>query len=348
MKNTFACILAGGSGERFWPLSRKARPKHLIKLFAKQTLLEQTVRRLDGIVPIENIFILTNETQLEATRKAVPFILPSQIIAEPCKRDTAPAAALATALARRMNRQSTLALLPADALIKDSATFKDQLRLGLQHARKSGDFVTFSIQPSYPATGFGYLQIGEELAPGIFRVHKFVEKPNLDRAELYLASGRYGWNSGIFIWQVQSFLEEARTWQPPLADFIEKFPGAGEFQPYLQEAFPLLPKTSVDYAIMEQTTRVTAIKAAFDWDDVGTWTALPRHLGADSDGNTIKGRAHLLNSRGNIIFSSGRVVALCGVSDLVVVATKDAVLVCHKSNAQEVKNLLSTIPNKYI
>ncbi len=338
--------MAGGSGERFWPMSRKSRPKHLLKLFSDKTLLEETVRRLEGVVPMQNIFVLTNQAQLEISREALSFLPSNQVIAEPSKRDTAPAAALATAIARRGGEGSILALLPADALIKDVETFRRQFSMGIEYAAQSNALVTFSITPSFPSTGFGYLELGNEESHAIHRVTRFVEKPDLARAEQYIASGHYGWNSGIFIWNVDSFLSETKRLQPLLAQFILDFPVSGNFQPYLEDHFGKLPKISIDYAVMEQAQKVCAIKAEFDWDDVGNWTALPKHLGADANGNTTRGRVEMIKSEKNIVFSSGRAIALCGVSDLIVVETADAVLVCHKKNAQDIKNLLSQLPKE--
>lgn len=344
LKDVFVCVMAGGSGERFWPLSRRAKPKHLLKLFSDRTLLEETVRRIEGVVPLENVFVLTNQTQLEGARAALSFLSPEQIIAEPAKRDTAPAAALATAIARSRNPEAVLALLPADALIKDVELFRRQFALGVEQAQKSPAIVTFAMEPHYPATGFGYLELGAELSPEVFQVVRFVEKPNQDKAEEYCQKGCYGWNSGIFIWKTDTFLAEARRLQPTLADFIEGFP-AGELSgKYLAEKFEALPKISIDYAIMEQAKSVIAVKGKFDWDDVGTWTAFAQHLPQDDAGNTVIGKTHLHDSHRNIIYSSGRAITLCGISDLIVVETEDAIMICPKGRVQDVKSLVAKIP----
>jgi len=341
--HAYVCIMAGGSGERFWPMSRKSTPKHLLKLFSDRTLLEETVRRTEGVVPLQNILVLTNEAQLAGTRAALPFLPPDQIIAEPAKRDTAPAAALATGFVRARDPQGVLALLPADALIKDRATFARQLHLALEVAASGESLLTFAIKPTHPATGFGYLEMAEPMEHGLRRVVRFVEKPDRATAERYVADGNHGWNAGIFLWNVAAFLREARKTAPELVKFVEEFP-PGDPTAYLAGCFAELPKVSVDYAIMEKAESVATLLAEFDWDDVGTWTALPAHLASDAAGNTLKGPVVVHDSSNNIAISGGRVISLCGVKDLVVVETPDAILVCHRDSVQEIKKLTALLP----
>jgi len=333
-------VMAGGSGERFWPVSRTATPKHLVKLLGDQTLLEQTVRRFEGIIPNERIFILTNAAQLEATKAAVPFLPAANIVAEPAKRDTAPASALATAIARSIRPDAVVALFPADAMIHDTATFRIQLREAAEYMAGHSSILTFSITPTFPSTGFGYLELEEGAAsmPGVVRVNRFVEKPDEAKALSFFEGKRHGWNAGMFLWQAETFLAECHKHQPDLEKFILEFP-TGDHAAYLTERFPALPKISVDYAIMEHAASVVALIAHFDWDDVGSWTALPTHLGVDENGNTLKGKVVTLDANHNVVVSSNRTVALCGVSDLVVVETDDAILVCHKDAAQKIKSL---------
>ena len=343
LERLFVFIMAGGSGERFWPSSRIATPKHLIRLLGDQTLLEQTARRFEGVVPKERIFILTNEAQLEATIAAVPFLPKANIIAEPAKRDTAPAAALATALSLSKRKDAIVALFPADHMIHDTATFVRQLKEVAEFAATHPSILTYSITPTHASTGFGYLQLGEavqsEGSTHLVTVERFVEKPNADRAQEFVGSGRYGWNAGMFLWQAETFLDECRKHQRELERFITNFPGSGSFSAYLAEEFPKLPKISVDFAIMEKSSSVLAAIAEYDWDDVGSWTALPDHLGKDAQENTLSGPVITLNAGRNIVVAGKRMIALCGVSDLVVVETDDAVLVCHRNAVQQIKNL---------
>jgi mannose-1-phosphate guanylyltransferase len=350
----YACILAGGSGERFWPMSRVRKPKHLLKLFSDRTLIEETARRLEGVVPSENIFVLTNEAQLEGVRSALPFVPASQIVAEPVRRDTGPAAALATAMVCARDPEGVVALLPADAFIRDSRRFAAQLNVAFELASGKGwacpdaALFTFAVKPTFPSTGFGYLELGDPVAvepvSGDFRkVIRFVEKPDAAIAKSYFESGRYAWNAGMFLWRARTFLREADRLEPALGRFIGEFP-QGDAGAYIASRFPGLPKISVDYAILEKARAVFTLVAEFDWDDVGAWTALPKHLGADSAGNAVRGPVVAADASGNIAYSNGRLIALCGVNDLVVVETADAVLVCHRDAVQNLKKLQPLLP----
>ncbi len=346
--HAYVCIMAGGSGERFWPMSRQRTPKHLLKLFSERTLVEETVRRLDGVVPREHVFVLTNAAQLENTRTALAGLLsPAQIIAEPAKRDTAAAAALATGLVRVRDPQAVMALLPADSFIKDTAAFAQQLGAGLARASQTTALLTFAVKPTHAATGFGYLEIGDLVTggDGFRRVVRFVEKPDAAAAARYLAAGNFAWNAGMFVWNVAAFLAEADRQTPALARFIREFP-AGDPAAYLAATFSTLePKVSVDYAIMEKAGAVETMLAEFDWDDVGLWTALPAHLATDAAGNAVRGSViSVAGAANNIALSNGRVIALVGVKDLVVVETADAILVCHRDAVGDIKQLMPHLP----
>ena len=351
--NFFACIMAGGSGERFWPMSRAQTPKHLLKLFSERTLLEETVRRIGAVVPAQNIFVLTNAVQLPGTRAALAGLVPeSRIIAEPAKRDTAPAAALATALVRaRGGDAATLALLPADAFIADAATYARQLAAVLPRAAETGAILTIAIKPDHAATGFGYLEMGEDRVQGagglVRAVKRFVEKPDAATAQRYVESGNFAWNAGMFFWRVSTFLDEAARQAPELAAFVREFPAA-DAADYIAKKFPALPKISVDYAIMEKARKVETLLAQFDWDDVGLWTALPKHLPNDAAGNAARGALVAVDSANNITVSNGRTIALCGVKDLVVVETADAILVCHRDAVQDIKKIVGKLPKELL
>lgn len=344
-----ACIMAGGSGERFWPLSRARAPKHLLRLFSERTLLEEAILRVRGVVAEKNIWILTNESQVPLIRKALPRFPRKQIVGEPARRDTAPAAALATGLVRARDPHGVVALLPADALIRNAARFSEQLAQAFAWAGGAGHgLLTFAVPPTYAATGFGYLELGGERARGsdgsrLLRVKRFVEKPGDRSARRYVASGRYAWNAGMFVWGVGQFLSEAERAAPELAAFIRDFP-AGDPAPYLASRFAPLPKISVDFAVLEKASSVSTVVAEFDWDDAGAWTALPKHLAADGSGNVLRGSVVSVGTSGTIAVSSGRVIALCGVRDLVVVETPDALLVCHRDAVQDIKKLMPLLP----
>lgn len=343
--------MAGGSGERFWPMSRKKTPKHLLRLLGDHTLLENTVARLEGVVPPEHVFILTNEMQVDETRAVVASVPPENVIAEPAKRDTAPACALATAIAARHRPDAICAILPADAMIHNVARFREQLTDAIDLAASGEAIVTLGVPPSYPAIGFGYLETGIALPSGargseIRRLQRFVEKPDLATATAYFEDGNFYWNAGIFLWQASTFIAEAKRQAPELAAFIEGLTPGLPITPYLEAHFANLPKISVDYAIMEHAEKVVTVLSDFDWDDVGAWTALPAHLGLDPHGNSTRGPVIQHGSTGNIAVSTGRTIALCGVQDLVVVETADAILVCHKDAVQNVKNLQPQLPDE--
>ncbi len=347
----FVFIMAGGSGERFWPLSRQRTPKHLLRLFSDQTLLEQTVQRFEGIVPPEQIFILTNEAQWESTCKVLPEHPMENIIAEPAKRDTAAAATLATAIALRHHSEAIVGLFPADAMIHHTALFQIQLMEAALMAATTSALITFSIKPTYPAISFGYLDLGEKIftssnvQTAFHQVNSFVEKPPLIRAKEFVASAHHGWNAGMFLWKGTAFLKECQRQEPAFATFAQELLKSPLVATCLLEKFSQLPKVSLDYAIMEKAERVIAAVALFDWDDVGRWTALPAHLGVDAHGNTIKAPSNALllhHSSNNIVFidhSSQKTIALCGVKDLIVVETSDALLICHRDDAEQIKSL---------
>ncbi len=346
---TYACIMAGGSGERFWPLSRIARPKHLVPLLSEVTLLEETVRRVEKALPSSQIFVLTNAAQIEGCRAVLPQLKADQFIAEPAKRDTAPACALGTALVRNIDPEAVVVFLPADALIKDATTFATQLQHASDLAAKHDSIVTFGIRPDHASTRFGYLEAGAAMAETtaacpFFEVERFVEKPDLTRAEEYLKSGKYFWNAGIFLWKTSTFLREAKRSLPELATFIEEFPKENGLA-YIAAKFAGLPKISVDYAIMEKAERVAVAEARFDWDDMGSWTALPAHLNTDEKGNSMRGAVAVHDAQNNIAISTKRLIALCGVRDLIVIETHDAILVCHRDAAEQIKHLQPNLPD---
>jgi mannose-1-phosphate guanylyltransferase len=237
-----------------------------------------------------------------------------------------------------------IGLFPADAMIHDVDSFRCQLKEAAEFIAGSDSILTFSISPSYPATGYGYLRLGDEVRKGestsLLVVEKFVEKPDAYCAQEYFDGKGHGWNAGMFLWKGETFLKECQVQQPDLASFIERFPLSKQEQDsYLKEEFPALPKISVDFAIMEHAQSVIAMNARFDWDDVGSWTALPTHLGLGVHKDTFRGKVISLDSSHNIVIAGKHTVALCGVSDLVVVETDDAVLVCHRNAVEKIKKL---------
>ncbi len=355
MSNNYAVILAGGRGERFWPQSRSARPKHLLPIVGGKPMIAQTVERLAGLVPPEQIFILTNMEHVTAVASACPQVPTAQIIGEPVGRDTAPAAALAALLVRRKNPQGVLALLAADAAIHDSAGFRGTLGAAFAAAAKEEYIYTIGIPPVFPATAYGYLRVGTQLGDcegrAWHRVDKFVEKPDQAKATAYLQEGNYLWNAGMFVVRAAVLEAAFRQHAPAIAEGMLALDARLNQGAALTEAlaavYPGLTKISVDFAVMEKAEKVAVFKAGFDWDDVGEWPAVVRHAQADAAGNVTRGEAALQEARGNIIVSEpGHLVAVLGVDDLVVVQTPDATLVCPKSRAQDLKKLLQMVAAK--
>ena len=355
MSKRFVVIIAGGRGERFWPQSRIKRPKYLLPIAGEQSLLAQTINRLEGLVSNNNLFVITHREQREAVLETCPQLEPDQVVGEPLGRDTAAAVSLATVLVRRQDPEGVFAVLPADHVIHDAEGFRAALETAFTSAEAEEALVTIGIEPRYPATGYGYIHKGKELVikgvPPVFRVSRFVEKPDLKQARQYVESGEYFWNAGMFIWQA-SVIAAALEKHAPAVWAVFEAVGAGlgngaALDELLETHYPKLEKISIDFAVMEKAERVLTVKGNFDWDDVGEWPAVARHHEADEQGNVVRGQALIQEGRGNVVWNeSGHLTALIGVDDLVVVQSPDATLVCHKSKAQEVKKLVRQIEEK--
>lgn len=349
----YVLILAGGSGERFWPLSRKNKPKQLLSLFSEKSLLEETLDRLDGLVPPEQILILTNKDQ-EAGVRALADRLPAEnIVAEPAKRDTAAAISLGVGWIALRDRSATMAVLPADHLIQDSKGFCKTLRTAAAAAEQTGELVTIGIKPTWPCPGFGYIEIGDSISltgvrgPTVHEVRRFREKPNRELAETFLRQGGFWWNAGMFLWSLPAILSAFERHAPELATFVQLIREKGDLEGVVGRHFEKLPKISIDYAVMEKAARVLMVEAGFDWDDVGSWTAISKYFEADANGNAANTALTSMKSERNIVFSSDKKrVALLGVRDLIVVQTGDALLVCSREQAERIKDLVSAVPKE--
>jgi len=350
----YALILAGGSGERFWPLSRKARPKQLLRLIAQQTLLEQAVDRLQGLVPPERLLILTNVDQEAAVRELLPRMPKENIVAEPAKRDTAAAVALGAGWVAARDHAATMIVLPADHIINDTVAFQKTLTVAAAAAEESGALVTIGIKPTWACPGYGYIEQGAAVKlrsvgseASVHRVIRFREKPNADLAESFLRKGNFRWNAGMFVWTVPSVLTEFNRHTPELASFISQVRARDNFKKTLSERFSDLPRISFDYAIMEKADRVLMVEADFDWDDVGSWRAVAKYFKNDEDGNAANCEITALESSNNIVFNpDGARIALLGVHNLIVVRTPDAILICHRHQAEKIKSLLGKVPEE--
>jgi len=348
----YALVLAGGSAERFWPLSRRARPKQLLRLVSKRTLLEETVARLEGFIPRERILILTNAEQEAAVRQLLTAFPKENIVAEPAKRDTAAAVALGTGWVAARDHAATMIVLPADHVIANRVAFQESLTLAADAAEETGELVTIGIKPTWACPGFGYIEHGNPVhlrrrddKNAIHRVLRFREKPNPDLAESFLRKGNFRWNAGMFVSSVPTVLSEFNRQAPELAHFISQLRAAGNFEMVLRERFSKLPRISFDYAIMEKADRVLVVEASFDWDDIGSWRAVANYFKNDEQGNAANCAVTAVDSTNNVIFDEGgTAIALLGVHNFIVVRTRDAILVCHRHQAEKIKNLIGKLP----
>jgi mannose-1-phosphate guanylyltransferase len=342
----FAVIMAGGSGTRFWPASRKRLPKQFLAVGGKRTLIGETAARLGTLVPPERRLVVCGEEHTALVRKALPSLPPENILSEPVARNTAAAVAWAAIEVERRSPGAVHAVLPADHVIRPPAVFKKTLAAAATEARTSGALVTFGVKPTFPATGYGYIAIGPEVARhgkvAVHAVQRFVEKPPLERAIQFLAAGDHLWNSGMFVWTTTAILAAMRRTAPEVVGPLEKAGGTAA----ITRAYAALPSKSVDVAVLEKAPGVRVIPADFEWSDVGSWPALEEILPLDEQKNGIAGGAALIaeQSHGCITYGKkGQLIALLGVEDLVVVRAGDAVLVCKKDKAQDVKSIVARL-----
>lgn len=377
-----AVIMAGGSGTRFWPLSRSARPKQLLDLTGGRTMLQATIDRLAGLVPQERTWVITNRNLVPAVREQLPELPEERILGEPCKRDTAAAIGLAATLLVQQDPAATMVVLPADHRIEPAQALQTAIRQAVAVVEQDPSWlVTFGIRPTYPAETFGYIERGEPLtladlaaadgsvpvqppagrgedrgqttrplpdrpAP-IYRVTRFREKPARRVAEEYLASGRFYWNSGMFVWQAATILRALNAYEPAMSEqlaAIGRAAGRPEFAEVLDRHFTQIRGKSIDYAVMEQYQPVAVIEAPFTWDDVGSWQALARWLGVDGQGNAVLGRHLGLETTGCIIRSADEhLIVTLGVRDLIVVHTPDATLVADKHREEAIRQVVEAL-----
>lgn len=351
--NTYAVILAGGSGRRFWPLSRDTRPKQLLNLFGEATLLQHALRRLEGLVPRENVLVLTNREQETQVREMIGDALPAEnILAEPAKRDTAPAIALGIGWVAARNVDAIMMVLPADQLIQDEEAFRTCMAAAVEIAEKSQALVTIGIKPTWACPSYGYIERGRRAQISglgdrtvVYEVQRFREKPNPDLAETFLRQGNFTWNAGMFIWSVSAVIAELSQHRPELAKFVAEVRQSRNLKDTLDAQFGTLPQISIDYALMEKARRVLNVEASFDWDDVGSWISAAKYLPTDENGNSANQELTRVESHGNIVFSTaGKNISLLGVQDLIVIQTEDALLVANKHSADAIKKIVDLVP----
>ncbi len=360
INNRFVIIMAGGRGERFWPVSRQKTPKQLITLLGNRSFLQQAVDRVLPVVPLKNIFIITNEVQAPQVRQQLPKLPKENVVAEPVGRDTCAAVTLGAAVVGARSTTGVMAVLPADHVIPEAKKFQQVLSDSFDLASRGQVIVTIGIKPTEPNTGYGYIQVGEPLPPphGVkpykttfFKAERFVEKPHHDKAVEYLNSGHYRWNAGMFIWSFVTVTQGLEKHQPEMAAACQRwFKAAGtpaKLARVLAKEYPEIKKISIDFALMEHAQNVVVADGSFEWDDLGSWTALARHIKPDAEGNCAVADFIHIDAARNIVYDA-RVknrtpIAIVGLRDSIIVQTDDATLVAHKSQSQKVKELVAKL-----
>ena len=341
-----AVIMCGGSGTRFWPASRRKTPKQFLRLFTNRSLIQETVTRLKGLIPAEQIFLLAGEEHQDMLKRHLPDIPPECYILEPLPRNTAPALALAARVLELRSPSAVIAALPADHHIADTGAFHKALKTAAEAVRNPGAIATIGIKPEFPETGYGYIEIGKEKRGGVHDVVKFVEKPDHKLAQEYLDGGKHLWNAGMFIMRADTLAARFEEYQPRIWNSLWKeipAPGQAGFESRLKEVYPKLESISIDYAIMEKARGVVCVPADIGWSDLGSWNALEQLWPGDEAGNSASGRYYSVDSHGNIVSRGSREIALIGVNDLVIVERNDVVLVCARDRCQELRELISQL-----
>ena len=359
--NFYPVILAGGRGTRFWPLSRKRRAKQMLALDGDRTMIQQTVERLRPLAPERCFWVISNQDLRDGIAKQVARLDRRQIIAEPAARNTAPAIGLAAFILLRRDPDAVIGMFPSDHVIANPAKFRKNIKAAIRLAVEPGCIVVMGMRPTRPETGYGYIEAGEKLSGGIRRVRRFTEKPNLPRAEEFVAAGNYFWNSGMFVWSARTLANALREHLSETAPYLEKIAaayGTKKFESTFRRLYPKCENISVDYAVLEprsakgeHASNLYCIPADFAWNDLGSWAALYEHQArggrAGENVNVIRAEnSFALNADGNYIHAPGKFVAAVGVKNLVIVETDDALLVTTREHAQDVGKVVQYLDEK--
>ncbi|MGH9723174.1 MAG: mannose-1-phosphate guanylyltransferase [Bryobacteraceae bacterium] len=347
----YGLILAGGRGTRFWPRSRRDHAKQVLSVVGESSLIQTTVKRLSPLIPPERLWVLTSDTLRGEIVRQLPEIPAGQILAEPAPRNTAPAIGLAARIFESLSPGALMGVFPSDHVIAKPAAYLKLVRLAVRAAAQ-GTIVVLGIQPTRPDTGFGYVEFEAVAAtekPSVQRVLQFREKPDLATARRYLRVGRFYWNAGMFFWRAADLLEALRRFLPRTATILSALPHPDDrqFAEKLKEAFPLCENISIDYAVLERASNVVGVPCGdLGWSDVGSWEAVHELLPKDEAGNVARSETLFEQSSNNYVDANGKLTALLGVEDLIVVDTPDALLVAHRSRAQQVGDLVKTLERK--
>ena len=340
----YAVIMAGGIGARFWPRSKKKSPKQLLKIVGDNTMIQETVRRINGLIPKENILIVTNETQKPGIIEQLPEIPIENIIIEPFGRNTAACIGLASIIIQKRSPDAVTFVMPADHIIKDDESFLNTLKTASQFSIENQALVTIGIQPTRPETGYGYIQIDEDSGKSsVYKVLTFAEKPNYATAVNFIKSGDFFWNSGMFIWKIDTILNEFKQLMPDLYEGLMKISeqlDTPDFSNKLNEIYGHLKSISIDYGIMEKSDKVFLVKGQFSWSDVGSWEAVYELSEKDGDGNVKVGTVYTDMALDSYIYSPDKLTAVIGLDNVIVINCNDALLICKRDKAQDVKNVI--------
>ncbi len=349
----YVVIMSWGQWTRFWPRSRRLRPKQLLNIVGETTMLEQTVARIASLIPAERIVVVAGEAYRDLVRDGLPQLPEENFLFEPIGRNTAACVAWAALWVQKRAPDAIMAVLPADHLIRDEPEFLRVLNVAARAAQPLNRLVTIGIQPTHPETGYGYIRVGEDLLQidgrEVFRVAQFVEKPSRQKAEQFLAEGKYLWNSGMFVWRADSIWHEVCRYLPQLAQELYALGQAtatDTLTAVLEEVYPRLPSASIDVGVMERAQDVWVVPADIGWSDVGSWRALSDILVPDALGNVVIGDHSGLDTAGCFIYSPEKLVATIGVTDLVVIETDDVLLICPKARDQDVRKLVELLEHE--
>lgn len=346
--NLHAVILAGGRGTRFWPRSRRKNPKQLLPFIGAQSLLQETVERIEPLVPAERVWVFTNTTLRNKIRKQLPDVPAEQIVAEPEGRNTAPCIALAAKLLAERDPEAVMAVLPSDHIITDHKTYLQTIERAARAALRR-KLVVIGIEPRWPEVGYGYIEFPKGTKPGgakAVEVVRFCEKPKLAAAKRFVKAGNYFWNSGQFVWNVATIQAAFERYMPATAEALQSLAplDSRKFRASLRKTYPLCEATSIDYGVLEKADNIVGFPAKnFGWNDVGSWEALYAMASKDPEGNVANTPVELLGAEGNFVDAPGKLVALVGVKDLVVVDTPDALLICPREDSQKVSALVKAL-----
>lgn len=343
----FEVIMAGGGGTRFWPLSRKERPKQLINIGGNDIMLNETIKRLDPLVNREDVYIVTNQAQQTLMKELIVGGIPFRnILVEPAARNTAPCVLYAASVLEKEHGDGVMCVFPSDHHIARPEEYRKVIARAAKVAEETNCIVTIGIKPTFPSTGYGYISCGEEAGQGVWKVDQFVEKPDVQTAEQYIASGRFSWNSGVFVFKISTIIEAFQQYLPDMLQqmqHIVKAHGTMHQEEVLSTIYPQLQSISIDYGIMEKADNVLVMEGDFGWSDVGSFDALDSVYDPDKDRNISIGDTLLIDSQGCIVRSQDKLIALVGVEDLIVVESEDAILVCKKESAQDAKKVVEVL-----